>query len=485
MSSHHDLSQTSAPRPIVAPSVTIAFALIAWTLFVVHGAAAATLPDFENLVESYSPTVVNIQSRGLADQAPVNANPNQQVPEFLQRFFQFEGPMQRGPSPYGQAPGRKRSDSIGSGVIVSADGYILTNAHVVREAGEIIVRMHDRKEFVAELVGSDNHSDIAVLKISAAGLPHANLGNSDEVRVGQWVLAIGAPFGLEQTATQGIVSAVSRSLPNDTYVPFIQTDVALNPGNSGGPLFNLDGDVIGINSQIFSRTGGYMGLSFAIPINLAQSVAEQLKTTGTIQRGWLGIGIQELDGDLAKSFKLDQPTGALIRNVEPNSPAAAAKLQSGDVILSYGDKPVNRSSDLPPLVAGTKIGDQVPIKILRNGKERQLKVTIGTLRAPGEPLANAAAPEPLGITVTDLDEQQRRTQGLDSGVVVAKVTPGKPAAVAGLNPNDIILSYDNQTVESAEQLLNLAKQSKPGTIVPILVQRNDSTRFLALEFPPA
>ena len=493
MNSFHDLDQGGTVRTLPSLAQMRQHKTFAWTMAVTllmamlsaNPVLAKTLPDFENLVENYSPTVVNIQSRGAVQ--PTAANPQQQIPEFLQRFFQFDGPMQRGPAPRGQTPNPRGSDSIGSGVIVSGDGYILTNAHVVREAAEIVVRLHDRKEYVAELVGSDNHSDIAVLKVDADNLPFAKLGDSDQVKVGQWVLAIGAPFGLEQTATQGIVSAVSRSLPNDTYVPFIQTDVALNPGNSGGPLFNLAGEVIGINSQIFSRTGGYMGLSFAIPINLADSIASQLKTNGKIQRGWLGVGIQELDRDLAKSFKLEQPTGALVRNVEPNSPAERANLQSGDVILTYNGKTVNRSSDLPPLVAATQIGKKVPVTVLRNGKKQELKITVGSLQAPGEPVAAATTPAtgPLGITVADLDPQQKSGKGVATGVIVAEVTPGKPAALAGLNTNDIILSYNHEKVNSAEQLVTLTKQSAPGSVVPVLVQRNDSTRFLAIEFPPA
>ena len=449
----------------------------------IPGSHANTLPDFEHLVETYSPTVVNIQSKGLKNQ-PTPRGENAEIPEFLQRFFQFQGPQQRAPGAQGQMPPARRADSIGSGVIVSQDGYILTNAHVVRDAAELIVRLHDRREFVATLVGSDNHSDIAVLKIEAADLRFAKFGDSDRVKVGQWVLAIGAPFGLEQTATQGIVSAVSRSLPNDTYVPFIQTDVALNPGNSGGPLFNLDGEVIGINSQIFSRTGGYMGLSFAIPINLADSVAEQLKTDGVIKRGWLGIGIQELDSDLAKSFKLPQPTGALVRSVEPDSPAARAKLQSGDVILAYDGKTLTRSAELPPLVATTAIGETVALKVLRDGKERQIDITVGNLGARGNPLA-AAAPGPLGMTVANLEAEEKQRQGLEHGVKVAEVEPGKPAANAGINPNDIILSYNHKTVKSAEELASLAKQTAPGSVVPVLVHRNNSTRFIAVEFPAA
>lgn len=461
--------------------------------FCLSSASAVELPDFEQLVENYSPTVVNIQSTSATKKPAHSPQSGQQVPEFLQRFFQFQGPNHpgfRGPGgPNGPQTPPRQAESIGSGVIVSADGYILTNAHVVKDATEITVRLHNRNEFTATLVGSDDHSDIAVLKIDQHNLPFAKFGNSDNVKVGQWVLAIGAPFGLEQTATQGIVSAVSRSLPNDTYVPFIQTDVALNPGNSGGPLFNLAGEVVGINSQIFSRTGGYMGLSFAIPINLAESIASRLKTDGTIQRGWLGIGIQELDSDLAHSFKLAQPTGALVRSVEPNSPAARAKLKAGDVILSFGGAKITRSAELPPLVASSDIGQPVPMTVLRNGKEQEMNIVIGTLAAPGKPVANlkpAVQEEgPLGIMVADLEANEKQTRGLHTGVKVAEVTPGKPGANAGLTPNDIILTFDNQEVSSAAELAEMAKASKPGTTVPILVQRNDHTQFVAVEFPPA
>lgn len=461
-------------------------------LFAVSNASAIELPDFEQLVENYSPTVVNIQSRSLSHNVNTSPKNEQQVPEFLQRFFQFQGPKHpgfRGPGgqPNQSAPPRQ-AESMGSGVIVSADGYILTNAHVVKDAEEITVRLDNRNEFPATLVGSDDHSDIAVLKIEKNNLPFAKFGNSDQVKVGQWVLAIGAPFGLEQTATQGIVSAVSRSLPNDTYVPFIQTDVALNPGNSGGPLFNLAGEVVGINSQIFSRTGGYMGLSFAIPINLAQNIAQRLKTDGKIQRGWLGIGIQELDSDLAHSFKLAQPTGALVRSIEVNSPAEQAKLKAGDVILSFNGAKISRSADLPPLVANSIIGQPVPMTVLREGQEREIHITIGTLVAPGEPIAAASSPAvkgPLGITVSDLEASEKQSRGLTAGVKVADVTPGKPGAIAGLNPNDIILAFDNQEITSAAELVELTKHSKPGSVVPILVQRNKHTQFFAVEFPPA
>jgi len=497
--------QLSAHRPHSSRRRQRFSALIAlnMALLTFSSVGAAVLPDFEQLVEQYSPTVVNIQTRGL--QKTADLNPNQQVPEFLQRFFQFQGPSQgqgygqghpeqrRFPNQQGQrghspAPvPQQKADSMGSGVIVSADGYILTNAHVVAGAEEITVRLDNRNEFPATLVGSDNHSDIAVLKIEKNNLPFAKFGNSDQVKVGQWVLAIGAPFGLEQTATQGIVSAVSRSLPNDTYVPFIQTDVALNPGNSGGPLFNLDGEVIGINSQIFSRTGGYMGLSFAIPINLANSIAERLKTDGKVHRGWLGVGIQELDSDLAHSFKLPQPTGALVRQVEANSPAAQAKLKAGDVILSFGGTEISRSTDLPPLVANSKIGQPVALKILRNGNELEIDITIGTLAAPGQPVAalSPAAPGPLGITVADLNEAERQTQGSNVGVKVAEVLAGKPGANAGLTANDIILSFNHQAITSAAKLAELAKASKPGSVVPMLIQRNSHTQYFAVEFPPA
>jgi serine protease Do len=438
-------------------------------------AALQQMPDFERLVQDQSPAVVNIQTRRDAVAPTRDAGtPGAGLPEFLRRFRDFQGPQMRPPS--------ATLEAIGSGVIATPDGYILTNAHVVEGASEITVRLLDRRELPATLVGLDTRTDIAMLKIDASGLPAAKFGDSDKLRVGQWVLAIGAPFGLEQTATQGIVSAVSRSLPNDTYVPFIQTDVALNPGNSGGPLFNLDGEVVGINSQIFSRTGGYMGLSFAVPINLANRIAEQLKTSGRIERGWLGIGIQDLDDALAKSFGLDTPRGALVSSVTPGSPAARAALRPGDIIVEYDGRPVDRSATLPPLVAATPANSDTPIGILRDGKPQTINVMVGVLADDRVTISDATA-GPLGVVVSDLTREDRTAIGVENGVRVDQVEPGKPAAVAGVRPNDIIIAFDHRQIDNVAELAEISRRTEPGSTIPLLVQRERQTRFLALTVP--
>ena len=328
----------------------------------------------------------------------------------------------------------------------------------------------------------DTYTDIAVLRIAAEALPAAEFGDSNELRVGQWVLAIGAPFGLEQTATQGIVSAVSRSLPNDTYVPFIQTDVALNPGNSGGPLFNLDGEVIGINSQIFSRTGGYMGLSFAIPINLAQGIAEQLKSGGRIERGWLGIAIQDLDHALAESFGLDSPRGVLISAVTPNSPADRAALRPGDIIVEYGGHPIERSAALPPLVAATAANSETTIGILRRGKPQSVTVRVGALSDAAMAVSDAS-PGPFGVVVSDLTLDDRAGGRIANGVRVEVVEPGKSAALAGVQKDDIIVSLDHRSIDNAAEFAEISGRTEPGATVALLVERQRQTRFLALKVP--
>ncbi len=452
-------------------------AIILGLLFAICGPVSAALqqiPDFERLVQDQSPAVVNIQTRrdAVAAAQPFAA-PDAGLPEFLRRFRDFQGPERQPPGP---------AQAVGSGVITSPDGYILTNAHVVKDATEITVRLQDRRELTATLIGADPHTDIALLKIDATDLPAAKFGDSDSLRVGQWVLAIGAPFGLEQTATRGIVSAVSRSLPHDSYVPFIQTDAALNPGNSGGPLFNLDGEVIGINSQIFSRTGGYMGLSFAVPINLANSIAEQLKTGDRIARGWLGIGIQDLDPALAESFGLDTPRGALIRSVTPDSPASRAALKAGDVIVEYDGHEIDRSATLPPLVAATNAESETAIRIFRDGKPQFIQVKVGLLGDDRVAVGNAT-PGPLGVVVSDITRQNRAEIGVENGVRVDKVEPGTPAAIAGIRPNDIIVSFDHQAIDNVAELAEISRQMKPGSTVPLLVQRDRRTQFLALRVP--
>ncbi|MFP6681451.1 MAG: DegQ family serine endoprotease [Gammaproteobacteria bacterium] len=435
-------------------------------------ATVTQMPDFEDLVEKQSPAVVNIQTRRKSSAESPGARPR--VPEFLRHFHNFQG--QRRPSP------RSAPLGMGSGVIASTDGYILTNAHVVDGATEITVHLNDQRELPATVVGADRHTDIAILKIEAIDLPAATFGNSDRLRVGQWVLAIGAPFGLEQTATQGIVSAVSRSLPNDNYVPFIQTDVALNPGNSGGPLFNLNGEVIGINSQIFSRTGGYMGLSFAVPINLAASIAEKLKQGESIARGWLGISIQDLDQALAKSFGLAAPKGALISSITPNSPAAQAKFQPGDVIVEFDGHPIERSAALPPIVAATTVNSDTVVKVFRSGKPYTIKVKVGLLETD-QLTANEPVAGPLGVIVSDLTRENRASIGVENGVRVDQIEPGKPAAVAGLQPRDIIVSFNHSPIDNVAELIKISRQAKPGSTVPVLVQRQRKIQFIALKVP--
>ncbi|MGI9332848.1 MAG: Do family serine endopeptidase, partial [Gammaproteobacteria bacterium] len=342
-----------------------------------QAASAQRLPDFTELVERSAEAVVNIsttQKRRATN--PLNRPEGIEIPdlpegspfnEFFRRFF-GEG-----------AEEEYRTPSQGSGFVISDDGYIVSNNHVIRDADQVIVRLSDRREFKAEVIGGDDRSDIALLKIDATGLPVVNVGSGYNVKVGEWVLAIGSPFGFEHSATAGIVSATGRSLPRENYVPFIQTDVAINPGNSGGPLFNLEGEVVGVNSQIFSRTGGFMGLSFAIPIDVAMDVADQLRTKGRVSRGWLGVLIQDVTRELAESFGMNKPEGALIAKVLEDSPADEAGFEVGDVVLSFNDQPVGESSDLPPIVGRTRVGARVPVEILRDGESKILHVLTAEL----------------------------------------------------------------------------------------------------------
>ena len=438
-----------------------------------------TVPDFSALVEQNAAAVVNVsvtgktqptvawRGRGMPDRDDDN-NP-------LAPFFKhFPTP----PIP----PGSKGmpTQGMGSGFIISTDGYIVTNHHVVDGADKIMVKLNDKREFPAKVIGSDPRSDIALLKIDASGLPTVTIGGTDNLKVGQWVFAIGAPFGLERTATKGIVSALGRSLPNDTYVPFIQTDVPINPGNSGGPLFDLNGKVVGINSQIFSRSGGYMGLSFAIPADVAMDVVAQLKNDGHVTRGWLGISLQEVTQDLARSFGLEQPRGALVADVTENSPAANAGLKAGDIITAYGGKPINDSADLPPLVGTTKPGANKDLTIIRDGKTRDIAVKLGQL--PDEDQTelalnntpNDGTPH-LNVLVADVPDG-------DGGVRVQQVGPGM-AAEAGVQAGDILVSLNNQTIKNAAQLQQLVKILPAGKRVPLLIKRDTGSLYLALKVP--
>lgn len=448
------------------------------SLGAVSAVQAASLPDFTELVDKLKPAVVNIstsQDPNRRSSATEN-DPRQQMPELFRRFFGDDMIPRRGP----QRPER----SLGSGFIISNDGYILTNNHVVDGADHILVRLIDRRELEAELIGSDARSDLALLKIDAEDLPVVKLGNSDELKVGEWVMAIGSPFGFDYSVTAGIVSAIDRSLPSDNYVPFIQTDVAINPGNSGGPLFNMDGEVVGINSQIYTRSGGFMGLSFAIPVSVAMDVVEQLKDKGHVSRGWLGVVIQEVNKELAESFGLDKAAGALVAQVMEDSPAADAGVREGDIITRFGDKEIELSVDLPHVVGTTKAGSKVPMQIVRDGKKKTLTVKVGEL--PEDP-AQLASKKPgnervnrLGMTVADLDEQIEAKTGISEGVIIVAIERGD-ASYAGLRRGDIITILNGKKVTSAAVFDELVDELKPGKAVPVRIIRNGRPVFLPLK----
>jgi len=453
---------------------------------------AMGLPDFTTLVQQNSDAVVNIVTTGKQETAANQGMPEDDEDNPLNELRKhFMDPRQFGdPRNFGHRGEGGTLHGLASGFIISPDGYVITNYHVVDGAVQIRVKLNDKREFDAKLVGSDKLSDIALLKIDAANLPAVTIGDAGSLKVGQWVFAIGAPFGLERTATKGIVSALGRSLPNDTYVPFIQTDVPINPGNSGGPLFDLSGKVVGINSQIFSRSGGYMGLSFAIPVNVAMDVAGQLKSSGHVTRGWLGIALQEVTQDLAQSFNLKDPKGALVAAVTEGSPAARAGLRPGDVIVAYSDKPINDSRDLPPLVGSTQPGKEVALAVLREGKEKQLEVKVGELPTDdkGRLALNGAVEDGgtrLNIVVADLNTGNRKGQDKSgTGVLVRQVGPGI-AAEAGVQPGDILVSINGQKIENVTHLRSLVRELPAGKPVPLLVQRDDATLYLALRLPAA
>ena len=446
------------------------------------------LPDFTKLVEDNSAAVVNISTTQKVKH-PMMPHGFQMpdIPEdspwgdFLRRFFGEEGggPMEE-----------FETQSLGSGFIVDADGYVVTNNHVVKDAEEIIVRLSDRRELPAEVVGTDPRSDVALLKVKADNLPVVKIGKSETLKVGEWVMAIGTPFGFDHSVSVGVVSAIGRNLPSENYVPFIQTDVAINPGNSGGPLFNLDGEVVGINSQIYSRTGGFMGLSFAIPIDVAIDVVQQLKTKGKVSRGWLGILIQDVNRELAESFGMKQPRGAVVLRVLPDSPAAKAGFKVGDVVVEFNGKKIYRSSDLPLAVGQADIGSKSKVAVIREGKSKTLTVTIAELPSEDQLAEQRPTAEPgkaeadkLGLRVESLTAEQRKQKELDKrGVLVREVEAG-PARSAGIRPGDILLMINNQDVTSAEQFAKLIKSLPAGKSVPVLIQRGDAPVFLPLKIP--
>lgn len=450
-------------------------------------AYAKDLPDFTELAETQGPAVVNIsitQNMRAENAMPFPGMPgDEQMQEFFKRFgIPIPGvPGQNG------APLEYKSQSLGSGFIISSDGYILTNAHVVADADEVIVKLSDKREFKAKIIGSDKRTDVALVKIDATGLPKVTIGDPNKLKVGEWVAAIGSPFGLENTMTAGIVSAKGRALPQENYVPFIQTDVAINPGNSGGPLFNLAGEVVGVNSQIYSRSGGSMGLSFSIPIDVALDVSNQLKAGGKVSRGWLGIVIQELSKELAESFGMKNTNGALVSAVEKGGPAEKGGLEPGDVIIKFDGKPIMASTDLPRVVAATKPGKTVPVEILRKGSLKTLNFAVGEMPTEGTEVAQtnrpSAKPEAnrLGLVLKEATAQQRKKLNGKNGLLV--IDAQGVAAQAGVRRGDVILGLNNTEVQSLDQFNRQLAAFGAGKSVALLVLRGENTLYVPVRIP--
>ncbi len=446
-------------------------------------ALGARVPDFTQIVKDNRDAVVNVATtqKVEAGRGGVPRELLEDLPEghpFKRFFKRFGGENGGGMS-------RERT-SLGSGFIISEDGYVLTNAHVIAQADEIMVELRGNRRFDAEVIGTDKPSDVGLLKIDAEDLPTVEIGDSSDLEVGDWLLAIGSPFGLDYSATQGIVSALDRSLPSDTYTPFIQTDVAVNPGNSGGPLFNGDGEVIGINSQIFSRSGGYMGLSFAVPINTAMDIVDQLKEGGAVERGYLGVMIQPVDRDLAQSFGLDKPTGALVADVVPDGPAAAAGIKSGDVILEFNGQTVAEAQRLPLMVGGAPVGEEATLTIMRDGERQDVQLELAPRSkfqeesdsADGEdaPSDDAA----LNAEVRELTEAERSELELDDrGLLVERVESG-PLADAGVRTGDVLVRLGSHSLKSVDQLKQAAADISPGKPVPLQIYRNGRPIFVSL-----
>jgi len=442
------------------------------------------LPDFAELAEKQGPAVVNISTTQV-----IKHNGGMQLPfdendpayELFRRFMPRQMPG---------IPREFKNQSLGSGFIVSADGHVMTNAHVVEGADEVLVRLTDKREYKAKVLGYDKRTDVALIKIEATGLPVVRMGDPNKLRVGEWVAAIGSPFGFESSVTAGIVSAKGRSLPQENYVPFIQTDVAINPGNSGGPLFNMRGEVVGVNSQIYSRSGGYQGIAFAIPIDVALEISNQLKTTGKVSRGRLGVVIQEVTRELAESFGLQKPQGALVTTVEKGSPADAAGIEAGDIILKFDGKPVGQSSDLPRIVGGTKPGTKSTVQVWRKGATRDIAITVaevqeeksaGPLQRKGRPTEQAA--NRLGLVVSELTAEQKRQLGVDHGLVVEEVKNG--GTRTDLRPGDVILALANKGVQtevrSVDQFNGLLSKLDRNATITLLVRRGDAQTFITIK----
>ncbi len=432
--------------------------------------AAVELPSFADLVEEQGVKVVNISTKTMIDQ-PNNIPVPEDDPfyDFFRRFAPPEG-------------AQRESRSLGSGFIISEDGYILTNSHVVAATDDITVKLNDKREFMAKLIGVDKRTDVAVIKIEASGLPFVSIGDPDKLRVGDWVLAIGSPFGFESTVTAGIVSAKGRSLPQENYVPFIQTDVAINPGNSGGPLFNLDGKVVGINSQIYSRSGGSIGLSFAIPVSVANNVVKQLKNNGKVQRGWLGVGIQDIDKKLAEALDLPGPQGALVTAVMPDSPAEKGDIAPGDVIVRFDSQSILDSDDLPHIVGLITPGKKVKVELFREGIRKHLSVEVGALDRSEQDLEiDSDGSDRLGLIIEELNEGELRSLRLRGGIRVTRVSGGSAAEIAGLIPGDLVVQVGYSRIDDIEQYQQVIASLPKGTPIPISFYRQGQAIFRTIQ----
>lgn len=436
----------------------------------------AELPGFTGLIEANSPAVVKIKATEKAPERRRQQIPQDQLPDIFRDFFgdRFgDGGRQR-----------QRPSAMGSGFFISSDGYILTNNHVIGDADEITVRLIDRREFTAEVVGVDPRSDLALLKIDATGLPKVKLAAPGDLKVGEWVVAIGSPFGLDYSASAGIVSAIGRSIPTargEDYVPFIQSDVAINPGNSGGPLFNLRGEVVGVNSQIYTRSGGSIGLSFAIPVNVVNDVVQQLKAKGKVERGWLGVYIQDVDKNLAESLDLEKPSGALIAQVEPGSPADKAGIEAGDVVIEFDGKEIIEASDLPHTVGLIAPGKKASVLVIRKSKEKRMQVTVGARPDSEGANGSRADGDLLGLTVEEVDEDQRSKWRLSGGVAVVKVAPDSAAAEAGLRSGDVIVQLGYRSIADVDEYEAVLEDMPRGTPVALRFFRKGRSVFRTIE----
>ena len=460
---------------------TILASLCLSFMFLINDADSASYPDFTNIVEENMPAVVIVNATRTVSSS--NGQNQFQTPpgmpdEFNDLFKKFFDENQRSPE--------RRAPSSGSGFILSTDGYIMTNHHVVNGASKILILTNDQSSYEAKLIGSDQRSDLALLKIDADNLPTVKIASGDNVRLGEWVLAIGSPFGFNQTVTAGIVSGKQRKLAGDNYVPYIQTDVAINPGNSGGPLFNLSGEVIGVNAQIYSRTGGFMGVSFAIPSDTVNDVYYQLKTKGKVSRGWLGVYIQEIDDKLAKSFGMKKSKGALVSKVLPNSPAEKAKIQQGDVILKFNNQPIKKSTDLPLIVGQSKVGSSFKVQIMRNKMMMNLSVKLEELPAEDKIasletdtkkiISNAIS----GITVRNLSIEDKKNYKISNGVLVTNINEGINNNY-DLKLNDIITKINNKVINNSNDFSKIMNSAKNNTYVNLLVYRQTTPLFIALK----